>query len=152
MAEDVNWLVALISAPTMALITTIPIHPRFMVFPEHGHFITPMNVAPMNKYNFYAPFGANKIIYPIVTWIHWVFVFVALGLPPIWIFVKMGVDIKASSTIYWLFIIGSVVSLVSPYYLGPSWRQRKQGFEKEKNRRILSRDKNILPVIKNRYD
>ena len=153
MAEDVNWAIALICAPTVALISTVPIHPRFMVFPSNGHYITPMTVAPLNIYNFYAPYGKNKLIYPIVTWIHWVFVFVALGLPPIWIIVKLGYEIKCSTVLYWLFVSGSIISLISPYYLGPSWRERKSGFEKEKNRRILNQDKNILPVLhKNRYD
>ena len=32
MADDVDWLVLLIVAPVFALLTTIPIHPRFMKF------------------------------------------------------------------------------------------------------------------------
>jgi hypothetical protein len=47
-------------------------------------------------------------------------------------------------------IASLILSLPSPCYLGPSWNQRKAGFEKEMQRRLYRRRE--LPTTKNRYD
>jgi len=155
MEDDVDtWLLFLILAPVLALVTTIPIHPRFMKFPTQWSHVGPTatKIASINRYNFYAPYGANKIIYPLATYIHWIFVSVALGLVPVWIFVKLGANIKATTALYWLCIASVLLALPSPCYLGPSWSQRKIGFDKEVNRRISNR-RDILPAsVHKRYD
>jgi len=151
MADDVNWLALLIVAPVLALLTTIPIHPRFMRFYINGSVsVNVTDVAKMSVYNFYAPYGKNRFLYIIFTLIHWFFVCIALGLIPIWIFVRLGANINTSTALRWLVITSFIISLPSPCYLGPSWAQRKQGFEKELQRRIYGRRE--LPTIKNRYD
>ena len=148
MADDVNWLVLLIVAPVLALLTTIPIHPRFMRFNRSA--ITVSSVAKLSIYNFYAPYGKNRFLYIIFTMIHWFFVFIALGLIPIWIFVRLGANIITSTALRWMVITSLILSWTSPCYLGPSWNQRKMGFEKEMQRRLYRRRE--LPTTKNRYD
>jgi hypothetical protein len=152
MAEDVNWLVLLIAAPVLALLTTIPIHPHFMNFStmSGGLSIKIFDVARMSVYNFYAPYGKNRFLYPIFTWIHWFTVCLALGLIPIWIFVRLGFYINTSTALRWLVITSLIVSVPSPCCLSPSWQQRKQGFEKELQHRLHKN--RFLPTIKNRYD
>lgn len=148
MADDVNWLLLLIIAPVLALLTTVPIHPRFMRFNRNA--ITVTSVAKRSYFNFYAPHGKNRFLYIIFTILHWFTVLIALGLIPIWIFVRLGVNIITSTALRWLIIISFILSLPSPCYLGPSWNQRKQGFEKELSRRLYRRKE--LPTTKNRYD
>ena len=68
MADDVDWLVLLIVAPVFALLTTIPIHPRFMKFTTRSGISVNLNdVAKMSTFNFYAPYGKNKFLYIIFT-------------------------------------------------------------------------------------
>lgn len=154
MEEDVVWIVLLLICPILALVTTIPIHPRCMVSPPCKHQPTPYDVSKISWYNFYAPYGKNRIVYPIFTWVHWVFVFVALGIPPLWAIAKFSTIILDTRTvIMWLIIFSCIASLVSPIYLGPSWADRKVGFEKEIARRnILKRDTLPSTDIKYRYD
>ena len=151
MEQDVDWLILLIVAPTLALLTTIPIHPRFMKFStRNGVSVNLSDVARMSIYNFYAPHGKNKCLYIIFTWIHWFTVLIALGLIPIWIFARLGFYIHQPSALRWLVILSLIISLPSPCYLSPSWKQRQQGFEKELQRRLYGRRE--LPTIKRRYD
>jgi len=151
MADDVDWLVLLIVAPVFALLTTIPIHPRFMKFTTRSGISVNLNdVAKMSTFNFYAPYGKNKFLYIIFTCIHWFAVLVALGLIPLWIFARLGIYIHQPSALRWLVILSLILSLPSPCYLSPTWNQRKQGFEKELQRRLYGRRE--LPTIKRRYD
>jgi hypothetical protein len=154
MEEDVVWVILLFVSPVMALLTTIPIHPRFMKFPGRGNCPTPMEVTSHSYYNFYSPYGRNRYIYPIVTWFHWVFVFIALGIVPLWILTRVSsLELHVSFVLFWLVTISCILSLLSPIYLGPSWSDRKTGFEKEVIRRNIQR-RDTLPYndIKYRYD